>query len=177
VLTRTAACALVVPPRGRPARGVQRGCAMGLIELLPRGGDQRVPLGVEPPADVVVLEDDPQVAALAVELCREMGLQAAPFPAPAPFLAAYALQPPRVVVLDWLLEREIGSAVFLAVRHRFGDVPIVCWTGMEPGLLPDMVADDARTQVVDKAAGVAPFQDAIRWALDELGAADRTPRP
>jgi FixJ family two-component response regulator len=150
---------------------------MGLIDLLPLGGDQRVPLGVEPPADVVVLEDDPQVAALAVELCREMGLQAAPFPAPAPFLAAYALQPPRVVVLDWLLEREIGSAVFLAVRHRFGDVPIVCWTGMEPGLLPDMVAVDARTQVVDKAAGVAPFQDAIRWALDELGAADRTPRP
>jgi FixJ family two-component response regulator len=150
---------------------------MGLIEHLPLGSDQRVPLDVEPPADVAVLEDDPQVAALAVELCREMGLQAASFPAPAPFLAAYQLQPPRVVVLDWLLEREIGSAVFLAVRHRFGDVPIVCWTGMEPALLPDMVADDARTQVVAKAAGAAPFQNAIRWALDEPGTAGRTPRP
>jgi FixJ family two-component response regulator len=150
---------------------------MGLIEHLPLGSDQRVPLDVEPPADVAVLEDDPQVAALAVELCRELGLQAASFPAPAPFLAAYELQPPRVVVLDWLLEREIGSAVYMAVRHRFGDVPIVCWTGMEPALLPDMVADDARTQVVAKAAGAAPFQNAIRWALDEPGTAGRTPRP
>jgi FixJ family two-component response regulator len=140
---------------------------MGLTEILGVGEGGGVPIGAQPAADVVVLEDDPQLAALAVEICEGIGLRTVSFAAPAPFLDSYRmLDAPRVVVLDWRLERELGAAVFMALRHRFGDVPIVCWTGMAAELLPAMVTADTRTRVVAKAEGVGPFQDAVSWALE-----------
>lgn len=117
---------------------------------------------------VAVIEDRPELAELAAELCERLGLVPTTYPTPARFLAELGERPPRLIVLDWRLEREVGAAVFLAVRHRFEEVPIVCWTAAAPEELPDMLAGDARTRLVRKASGLAAFEDAVRWAR-ELG--------
>ena len=121
--------------------------------------------------DVCVLEDDPTAAELAVEICREHGLDAAAFESPSPFLASLGPRAPRLVVLDWQLERELGAAAFMGIRHRFGHVPIVCWTGTPRQLLPRMVASDPRTRIVDKSAGLRAFESALGWALSHDGQA------
>jgi DNA-binding response OmpR family regulator len=118
---------------------------------------------------VCVLEDDPTAAELAVEICREHGLDAATFESPSPFLASLGARAPLVVVLDWQLEREVGAAAFMGIRHRCGQVPIVCWTGTPRQLLPRMVALDPGTRIVDKSDGLDAFESALGWALRHGG--------
>ncbi len=74
--------------------------------------------------------------------------------------------PPRAVVLDWRLEREVGAAAFMAIRHRFPLLPVVCWTASPDGL-PTMIRHDPLTRVVGKGAGLAAFETALAWALTE----------
>jgi DNA-binding response OmpR family regulator len=146
---------------------------MGLVDLLDvvTGHPSRAALGA---TDVAVLEDDPQMAELAVEMCGRMGLTATTHVSPAAFLDAAAIRPPRVAILDWRLERELGAGAFLAVRHRFGDLPIVCWTSTPIRELPAMLTGDARVRIVDKSAGVDAFEAAVRWALDRAPGPGRT---
>lgn len=139
---------------------------MGLAEMLPMGRDRHMlEDAAGETAEVVLIEDDPKVAALGVELCAAAGLHAVAYASPGPFLSGFQGPPPRLVVLDWRLERELGAAAFMALRHRYGDVPIVCWTGTPAAMLPEMIAADRMAIIVDKAAGAAAFEAAIRWAL------------
>jgi FixJ family two-component response regulator len=115
--------------------------------------------------DVAVLEDDPAVAELAVELCDRMGLAAATFRSPAGFMGEVSRLDPRFLILDWRLERELGAAVFMAVRHRFGDLPVVCWTSTAITDLPAMLVRDPFVRIVQKARGVVAFEAAVRWAV------------
>jgi len=121
---------------------------------------------VEAWPSVGIVEDDPMVAALAMEMCRGLGANAALFPSATPFLQAFTHAPPRAVVLDWQLEREVGAAAFMAIRHRFPRLPVVCWTA-SPGGLPTMIRHDPLTRVVGKADGLAAFESALAWALAE----------
>jgi len=121
---------------------------------------------VEPWPSVGIVEDDPTVAALALEMCRGLGAHAALFPSASPFLQAFTQVPPRAVVLDWRLEREVGAAAFMAIRHRFPLLPVVCWTASPDGL-PTMIRHDPLTRVVGKGAGLAAFETALAWALTE----------
>jgi CheY-like chemotaxis protein len=114
---------------------------------------------------VGVVEDDPSVAALASELCSGMGASAMLFASPTPFLRAFSDDAPRAVVLDWRLEREVGSAAFMAIRHRYPRLPVVCWTASPRESLPIMVHRDPMTRIVDKASGMAAFEHALWWAL------------
>jgi len=120
---------------------------------------------------VGVVEDDPAVAALASDMCRALGASAALFSATGPFLAAFSADAPQAVILDWRLEREVGAAAFMAIRHRFPMLPVVCWTASPPEGLPAMIHGDPMTRVVDKAAGTVPFEAALAWALRD-GAID-----
>jgi DNA-binding NtrC family response regulator len=140
---------------------------MGLTEVL-QGMNGSAPVRVPNP-DVAVLEDDPQLAELAVELCARVGLSAATYPSPAAFLGGVGLAPPRLLILDWRFERELGAAVFMTVRHRFGDLPIVCWTATPAHDLPAMVADDPRVRIVSKSDGIDVFESAVRWAAEPQG--------
>jgi CheY-like chemotaxis protein len=115
---------------------------------------------------VGIVEDDPTVAGLALEMCRGLGADAALFPSATPFLQAFTHVPPRAVVLDWRLEREVGAAAFMAIRHRFPRLPVVCWTA-SPDALPTMIRHDPLTRVVPKSAGLAAFESALAWALGE----------
>ena len=142
---------------------------MGLVDAIPRRINRAPRPAVLP--DVAVLEDETALAELAAEICAGLGLRAATYRTPATFLADFDGVPPRLVILDWRLEREIGAATFMALRHRFGDVPIVCWTGLSPSSLPAMVLDDARTELVRKASGVAAFEAAVRRATASPGPA------
>jgi CheY-like chemotaxis protein len=121
-----------------------------------------------------VVEDDPTVAALASDLCRDLGATAALFASPTPFLRAFDDGAPRAVVLDWRLEREVSAAAFMAIRHRFPQVPVVCWTAAPADTLPTMIHADPMTRMVDKAAGMAAFEAALLWALG-VGAGDALP--
>jgi CheY-like chemotaxis protein len=114
---------------------------------------------------VGVVEDDPAAAALAADVCRGMGARAALFTSPTPFLRAFKDEAPLAVVLDWRLGHEVGAAAFMAIRHRFPAVPVVCWTASSPDTLPAMLHRDPVTRVVDKAAGLAAFEAALTWAL------------
>jgi FixJ family two-component response regulator len=136
---------------------------MGLVDAWPltngRTSDRATAL-----LDVAVLEDDPTLAALAVELCDRIGLSAATFPSPAGFMGDMSHTPPRLLILDWRFERELGAAVFMAVRHRFGDLPIVCWTATPISDLPSMLIRDPRVRIVQKSVGIDAFESAVRWA-------------
>ena len=115
---------------------------------------------------VWIVEDEPAAAAVASELCQNVGAKATIFLSPVPFLSALRSDdPPSAVVLDWRLEHELSAALFLATRHRFPTMPIVYWTGSGLDLLPDMVRADQRTRVVDKAAGAVAFEAALGWAV------------
>jgi FixJ family two-component response regulator len=115
--------------------------------------------------DVSVLEDEAPLAALAADLCHGLGASVAVYESPADCLDAAGLVPPRVLVLDWRLRGELGAAAFMSVRHRYPDLPVVCWTASGVLQLPAMIRRDPHTRVVDKAAGLATFEAALRWAL------------
>jgi DNA-binding response OmpR family regulator len=118
-----------------------------------------------PAARIAILEDDPRLGELAVELCRDMNVEAAHYFVPADFLDAARRDPPRALILDWRLNAQLGAAAFMAVRHRYPDMPVVCWTASPAWQLPQMIRQDAMSRVVDKAAGAADFEAAVRWAI------------
>ncbi|HEX2194689.1 MAG TPA: response regulator [Candidatus Limnocylindria bacterium] len=143
---------------------------MGLADVLPRINGRGPGLVPEAP-DVAVLEDDEELATLAVEMCAKAGLSAARYSRAGEFLGAVSTRPPKLVVLDWRLERELGAAAFMAVRHRLGGLPIVCWTSTPAHELPAMLAGDALVRIVSKSAGVDAFEAAVRWAAARSAAA------
>ena len=117
-----------------------------------------------------IVEDEPAAASLAVDLCAEHGATASVFRQSLPFMNALrAGPPPAVLVLDWRLENELSAALFMAMRHRYPRLPIVYWTGSPADRLPSMISDDPHTLVVDKAGGTSTFEEALAWALDEVG--------
>ena len=123
---------------------------------------------------VAILEDDPTLADLAVELCSGLGLRPIAHAVPAACLDAFREAPPAALVLDWRLRDQLGAAVFMAVRHRHPQLPVVCWTASPAWRLPQMIRQDPMTQVVDKAAGTVGFEWAMRRAL---ALEDREPLP
>jgi len=115
-----------------------------------------------------IVEDEPAAATLAADLCQASGLPVSIYSLPLPFLTALrSAPPPAVVILDWRLERELSAGLFLATRHRYPRLPVIYWTGSRASALPGMIQEDARTMVVDKASGAAPFERALAWALAE----------
>ena len=115
---------------------------------------------------VWIVEDEPEAATLAAELCESSGAAASVFRAPFAYLSALRTgNPPAAVILDWRLEHELSAALFLATRHRYPQMPVIYWTGSAASLLPAMIRDDRRTMLVDKAEGTAPFERALAWAL------------
>jgi DNA-binding NtrC family response regulator len=118
---------------------------------------------------VWIVEDEPAAAALAAELCRGSGMEATVFSAALPFLAALRAETaPEAVVFDWRLEHELSAGLFLATRHRHPQLRVVYWTGIPHDLLPSMIRADARTRIVDKAAGAEAFEAALLWAVAEV---------
>lgn len=119
------------------------------------------------PRRVWIVEDEPAASALAADLCVSCGAEPSVYRAPLPFLAALRSgERPDAVVLDWRLEHELSAALFMATRHRYPDVPVVYWTGSPGDALPIMIREDARTVVVDKAAGSRAFEAALASALE-----------
>ena len=115
---------------------------------------------------VWIVEDEPDAAALAAELCESCGAEPLVYRTPLPFLVALrSTQTPSAVVLDWRLERELSAALFLATRHRYPTLPVIYWTGSTDAL-PGTVREDRCTRIVDKADGAAAFERAVTWALD-----------
>jgi CheY-like chemotaxis protein len=129
-----------------------------------RGTGDVMPLHA-PAGRVAIVEDDPTLGALAVEICRDMGITATLFAAPADFLAAAAEEAPRALILDWRLQGQLGAAAFMAVRHRYPAMPVVCWTASAAWNLPQMIRLDPMTRVIDKSAGTGAFEAALRWAM------------
>ncbi|MGH2455709.1 MAG: response regulator [Candidatus Limnocylindria bacterium] len=124
------------------------------------------PSPLPPPSPlVVVVEDDAALASIAEEVCEALGYGASAYAAPAAFLRDFAASAPDAVVLDWRLEREVGSAVFMAIRHRFPRIPVVCWTAMPLDGLPAMVRQDPLTRFVAKGSDVVHLEEALRWAV------------
>jgi DNA-binding NtrC family response regulator len=114
-----------------------------------------------------IVEDEPAVASLAVDLCAEHGATPSVFRKPMPFMDALrAGPPPTLLILDWKLENELSAALFLATRHRYPRLPIVYWTGSPTDGLPSMIRADPHTTVVDKALGASALEEALGWALD-----------
>ena len=127
---------------------------------------ERVATGAGRGRQVWIVEDEPASATLAAELCEGWGAEVSVFRAPLPFLASLRdRSQPTAVVLDWRLEHELSAALFLATRHRYPTLPVIYWTGHTAAALPSMITEDARTTVVDKAAGTEPFERALEWAI------------
>lgn len=125
-----------------------------------------------PPRPVWIVDDDPTIGRLAAEICESAGAVPTLFRAPLPFLLALrGPTKPAAVILDWRLENELSSGLFLAVRHRYHSMPVIYWTN-SPQSLPAMIRGDGLTLVVDKGGGVDSFEQAIGWALDQ----DEAPR-
>lgn len=117
---------------------------------------------------VWIVEDEPAAAELATDMCASSGAVASVFRAPLGYLAALrSSEPPMAIVLDWRLERELSAALFLATRHRYPALRVICWTGSPMSELPSILRDDAHTVIVDKADGMVSFERALKWALDD----------
>jgi DNA-binding NtrC family response regulator len=129
----------------------------------------------QPVRRVWIVEDEPEAAALAAELCLSSNADPLVFRTALPYLVALrASRAPDAVVLDWRLERELSAALFLATRHRYPSLPIVYWTGTVDAL-PATVLQDRCTRVVDKADGAAAFERAVAWALEAAAVTDERP--
>jgi FixJ family two-component response regulator len=121
-----------------------------------------------------IVEDEPAAAALAADLCGVNGTSAQVYHDGQPFLDALRSDaPPAVLVLDWRLERSLSASLFMAARHREPSLPVVFWTGTPATSLPQMIRDDSRARIVDKADGAAGFEEALRWALALAGSPGR----
>jgi DNA-binding NtrC family response regulator len=129
-------------------------------------------------AAVWIVEDEPAAAALAADLCALNGTLAYIYRDAQLFLdALHSEARPAVLVLDWRLERGLSAPLFMAARHREPALPVVFWTGTSAQALPQMIQQDPRARVVDKAEGTAAFERALRWALDLVGIAPPVSRP
>jgi CheY-like chemotaxis protein len=116
---------------------------------------------------VWIVEDEPAVASLAVDVCAEHGATSSVFPRSLTFMDALrGSPPPSVLILDWRLENELSAALFMATRHRYPRLPIVYWTGSQMDGLPAMIKADPHAIIVDKAEGTSAFEAALDWALD-----------
>lgn len=73
---------------------------------------------------------------------------------------------PSAVILDWRLENELSSGLFLATRHRYRGMPVIYWTNSPEGL-PAMMREDGLTLVADKQGGVESLEQALGWAFDQ----------
>lgn len=123
--------------------------------------------GPNPPADTIwIVEDEPAAAALAADLCADNGARATLYRDGQRFLEALRSRArPLALVLDWRLERGLSAPLFMAARHRDATLPVVFWTGTAAMALPQMIRDDPRARIVDKASGAGGFEDALRWAI------------
>jgi DNA-binding NtrC family response regulator len=122
--------------------------------------------GIREERRVWIVEDEPEAAMLAAEMCEASGASASIFRRPLTFLTALRTsEPPTAVVLDWRLERELSAALFLATRHRHPRLPVIYWTGGTLGALPAMIFEDRWVVILDKAAGTKSFEEALAWAL------------
>lgn len=117
------------------------------------------------PRPVWIVEDEPTVGKLAAEICEGAGALPTVFRAPLPFLLALrGSSMPAAIILDWRLENELSSGLFLAARHRYSGMPVIYWTN-SPETLPAMIRDDALTLVADKQGGVEALERALGWAF------------
>jgi FixJ family two-component response regulator len=138
------------------------------VGLLVSNGDNDAGPPVAPRRVVAVVEDEPAAAELAAALCDGVGADAELYASPLPFLRSIQERDaPSAMVLDWRLEQELSAALFMAIRHRFPELPVVYWTGADPVDLPSMIRDDPLTRIVEKAGGADAFERALRWALKE----------
>jgi len=129
-------------------------------------------------AAVWIVEDEPAAAALAADLCALNGTLAYVYRDAQLFLDALRSESrPAVLVLDWRLERGLSAPLFMAARHREPTLPVLFWTGTAADALPQMIQQDPRARVVDKAHGTAAFESALRWALDLVGIPPPVTRP
>jgi CheY-like chemotaxis protein len=138
---------------------------MDFADLLPARIVRSAGRGEPELPDVAVLEDERELADLAVEVCRQLGLSAGVFGTPAAYNVAFGQRRPRLVILDWRLDREVAAAVYMALRHRFGDLQIVLWTATGEGELPGMLGADPHTRVVRKSSGLVSLETALRDAI------------
>lgn len=123
-------------------------------------------------AAVWIVEDEAAAASLAADLCALNGTLAYVYRDADLFLDALKSDArPAVLVLDWRLERGLSAPLFMAARHREPTLPVVFWTGTSADALPQMIQQDPRAHVVDKAEGLDAFEGALRWALDLAGIA------
>lgn len=128
---------------------------------------QSTPVGA---AAVWIVEDEPAAAALAADLCALNGTLAYVYRDGQLFLDALRSEArPAVLILDWRLERGLSAPLFMAARHREPALPVLFWTGTSADALPQMIQQDPRARVINKADGTAAFESALRWALDLVG--------
>lgn len=114
---------------------------------------------------VWIVEDEPTVGRLAAEVCEGVGAVPTIFRAPLSYLLALrGSSMPSAVILDWRLENELSSGLFLATRHRYGGMPVIYWTNSPEGL-PAVIRNDHLTLIADKQGGVEALERALSWAF------------
>jgi two-component system, OmpR family, response regulator BaeR len=80
-------------------------------------------------AHVMIVEDEPELAALVADYARAAGYRATVFGDGAEALAALRAAPPDIVVLDLMLPGLDGLALCRALR-QFSEVPVIMVTAM-----------------------------------------------
>lgn len=122
-------------------------------------------------ADVVVVEDDPNVAEVVVELLRGQGLRVDQASDGASAWAAVEDGPPRVLLVDQGLPDTTGVELAKRVRQRTRDVGIVLLTGQRldrDALVPGVV-DEVLPKPVDFDHLGQVLQDALHAQPSRAG--------
>jgi len=115
-------------------------------------------------ADVVVVEDDPHVAEVVVEMLRGRGMRVDAAPDAATAWSAVEGGPPRVLLIDQGLPDSTGVELAKRVRQRVGAVGIVLLSGqrLDRDALVPGVADEVLSKPVDFDQLGQVLQDALQ---------------
>ena len=119
--------------------------------------------------DVVVVEDDPDLQVLTTMLLEAHGLTTRAYSGGAQALNGCIADPPRLVMLDWMLPEMTGIEVLRALREHpaTAHVPVVMVTALDR---PENIAaafDSGATDYVRKPYTSRSLLDAVERALSD----------
>jgi CheY-like chemotaxis protein len=118
---------------------------------------------------VMVVDDEPTVAAMASESLRALGYSVDVFIDSQQALGAFSDEPDRydLVLTDQTMPNLTGDQLVASMRFLRPDLPAVIATGFQPRIEQGLLSHSASPKVLSKPFSVGDLARAVRGALDE----------
>lgn len=145
------------------------------LPIAPAAGESPVREGTDLPVGterIMVVDDEPAVAAVATEALRALGYQVEEFTDSRRALKAFREDPGRcdLVLTDQTMPHFTGTQLLASMQFMRPELPVIIATGFHPRVqLSSLVAGPPPTVMI-KPYTIAELAQRVRDALDEAGA-------